>query len=43
MNGLKKQEEMYCDIVQLVADISKEGFGIDVVHNPIFLEHLDNY
>lgn len=31
-----KQEQMYIDIVQLVADIAKEGFGIDIVHNPLF-------
>ena len=33
---MNKQEQMYCDIVHLVADIAKEGFGIDIVHNPLF-------
>lgn len=36
MSVQNKQEQMYCDIVQLVADISREGFGIDVVHNRLF-------
>ena len=33
---MNRQEQMYCDIVQLVADIAKDGFGVDVVHNPLF-------
>ena len=36
MADLGKREQMYCDIVQLVADIAKEGFGIDVINNPLF-------
>lgn len=42
-----KQEQMYVDIVQLVADIAKEGFGIDVIHNPlvsgIFKKQLERH
>ena len=36
MNTQTKQEQMYCDIVQLVADIANESFGVDIVHNPLF-------
>ena len=46
--GIKsKQEQMYVDIVQLVADISRDGFGIDVVNNPlvsgVFRQQLEKH
>lgn len=31
-----KQQQMYVDIVQLVGTIAQEGFGIDIIHNPLF-------
>lgn len=31
-----KQQQMYVDIVQLVGTIAREGFGIDIIHNPLF-------
>lgn len=40
MADLNKQEQMYCDIVQLVADIARDGFGIDVARNPLFSGHF---
>jgi len=31
-----KQEQCYVDVIGLVAEIAKEGFGIDIIHNPLF-------
>lgn len=31
-----KQEEMYYDIVRLIAEIAREGFSIDVINNSFF-------
>ena len=40
-----KQEQMYVDIVQLVADIARESFRVDVINNPyistIFRQQLE--
>lgn len=37
-----KQQKMYVDIIKLVAEIAREGFGIDLVNNPLFKGIFEN-
>jgi len=34
--GRTKQQQMYIDMVQIAADITRKDYGIDIVNNPLF-------
>lgn len=36
MSNMSRQEEMYCDIVQLIVDVVRDEVGVDLAHNPLF-------
>jgi hypothetical protein len=38
-----KQEDMYIDIVQLISDIAKDSFNLDLINTPFLNNQFKNY